>query len=92
MAGQKPNTFPQRPLPLTGAEEVYTQLGGINEKFTVDNISDYVLALVSGSTDDDWIEGSGVIYNNTNNIGIGTDTPQFHGWLRCKACDCLCVR
>jgi hypothetical protein len=26
--------------------------------------------------DNDWVEGSGVVYNNTNNVGIGTDTPS----------------
>lgn len=33
----KPNTFPQLDV-LTGEEELYTQTGGINNKFTVNQI------------------------------------------------------
>ena len=35
----KPSDFPLRPT-LTGAEELYTQTNGINEKFLVDQVVD----------------------------------------------------
>lgn len=40
MAGIKPNEFNIAPLPLDGTEEVYSQKGGINEKYTVQDIWD----------------------------------------------------
>jgi hypothetical protein len=75
--GIKPTDFPAIVGGLTGTEELYTQTGGINEKFLVSDIKDYIIALVSGSTDEDWVINGSNVYNNTNNIGIGTDNPQY---------------
>jgi hypothetical protein len=37
----KPNDFPIRPV-LDGTEEVYTQTGGVNKKFTLSNAVNYI--------------------------------------------------
>ena len=76
MAGSiKPTNFPIRALPLTGVEELYTQLGGINEKFTVNDVANYVLSLSSGATDTDWVETPTTVYNDTKNVGVGLNAP-----------------
>jgi hypothetical protein len=40
--GIKPTDFPAIAGELTGTEEIYTQTNGVNEKFTVDNIKEYL--------------------------------------------------
>jgi hypothetical protein len=49
MAGVKPTNFPN--VTPTGTTELYTQTGGVNGKFTLDELTSYV----SGATNE-WIE------------------------------------
>lgn len=53
MAGIKPNNFPVRST-LDGTEEIYTQTGGVNEKFTLNEVkeflSDWTDIIVTGSS------------------------------------------
>lgn len=47
MSGQKPNEFPIKNA-LDGSEEVYTQTGGTNNKFTISQVKDWFNALYNG--------------------------------------------
>jgi hypothetical protein len=50
MAGSKPNNFPLK-TPIDGTEEVYTQTSNVNNKFTVNQIAEFVVSQISGDTD-----------------------------------------
>jgi hypothetical protein len=62
MAGIKPNDFPSLSGGLTGNEELYTQTGGVNNKFTVQDIwngNNYVLNSTGTPISNYYIEISG---------------------------------
>lgn len=63
----KPNTFPQNSLPLQGTEEMYSQTGGVNTKFSVDDVWDGVpqttITVETGTT---------IVNNDTVNVSGGT--------------------
>jgi len=40
-------------------------------------VKTYVDAQVATSVDNDWTEGTDVVYNTTDNIGIGTSSPSY---------------
>ena len=44
---------------------------------SVNPTSGVVTIDASGSVDDDWQTGTGIVYNNTDNIGIGTSIPTY---------------
>lgn len=71
---KKPNTFSLEPTPLDGTEELYTQTGGVNNKFTVQDIWDGVLDTVTIN-----YTGDTIINNQTFNIQA--DQVQFLGSL-----------
>ena len=63
MANVKPNEFPNADLPLTGDEEIYSQEGGTNEKYTVQDVWDglkYVVNATGVPIPNYFIEFSGV--------------------------------
>lgn len=64
----KPNTFPTKSLPLDGNEELYTQSGGVNNKFTVQNIWDGVQQVTTIiPTGDTIINNQTIIFTGTTN-------------------------
>lgn len=63
----KPNTFPMIGLPLQGDEELYTQTGGTNGKFTVQDIWNGVTQVITTVN-----SGDTIINNDIINIASGT--------------------
>lgn len=72
---KKPNEFPSASLPLTGTEEGYSQTDGINIKYTIENIKDYVLTFVSGDTSETLAETL-ALGNVTGAFDISIDNGQ----------------
>lgn len=71
MAIKRPITFPQRNT-LNGTEELYTQYGGVNYKFTLDQISEYMGLFV----DEGWLSRE-IIVDNTDLQSISTIPVQI---------------
>lgn len=67
---KKPNEFDLALLPLTGEEEVYSQTNGISEKYTVENIKDYVLPFLTGVTVGETLAETLVLGNATGGNDI----------------------
>lgn len=64
---KKPNTFPQNALPLQGTEEIYSQEGGVNTKYTVQDIWNGVTQTTTTVN-----SGTTIINNSIVNIASGT--------------------
>jgi hypothetical protein len=82
--GIKPTDFPAIAGGLTGTEELYTQTGGVNGKFTVQDIWDEMYVIVEDEDERDTLFTSPndlqQVYNKRTNE-IETYYAQFGLWL-----------
>lgn len=87
MANIKPTDFPPKSS-VTGIEEIYTQTGGVNNKFTVEQVKDYIQSeIVTGVTNitinsgDTIINSGTVIQSSTTVVMAGSTVINSGGTL-----------